>query len=449
MAHEVTILTATELRGLVKLGLPAIDVVERAFAALASGSVIMPPILSMAIPQANGEVDVKTAYIPGFDGFAIKVSPGFFDNPKLGLPSLNGLMILFSAQTGLVEALLLDNGYLTDVRTAAAGAVAARHLAPSTVETAGVIGTGIQARLQIEAAHLVRPFSRVLVWGRNMAKARACVADLADRAERVRNRAVDRFCDRRQQPDSGRHGVECPATVIGNDDGAGACVDCLSCIRRVNDAFHDHRQGGVAAQPFHLGPAGRDVGNTVEEDRFRWCQRCELGSRHVCQIDGRNVRRQLETGSGLVVPGTLDRRIDGQNDRGKTQIGDALDQCPVGIAGRAPVELEPVAAWAGGPHLCRIDTALAAQHHGCVLCRCTHGHGGFTVGMNQFLVGDRSHEDRVRQRLSEQGQSCRSAPQITQHARKQLQLGESLLVGCKCLLVSSAAEEIGRPVGAQ
>ena len=91
----------------------------------------MPPILSMAIPEANGEVDVKTAYIPGFDGFAIKVSPGFFDNPKLGLPSLNGLMILFSAKTGLVEALLLDNGYLTDIRTAAAGAVAARHLAPA------------------------------------------------------------------------------------------------------------------------------------------------------------------------------------------------------------------------------------------------------------------------------------------------------------------------------
>ena len=181
MAHEVTVLTAGELRGLVQLDLAAVDVVERAFAALASGTVVMPPILSMAIPEANGEVDVKTAYIPGFDGFAIKVSPGFFDNPKLGLPSLNGLMILFSAKTGLVEALLLDNGYLTDVRTAAAGAVAARHLAPSRVETACVLGTGIQARLQIKAAHLVRPFSRVLVWGRDMAKAEACAADIAER----------------------------------------------------------------------------------------------------------------------------------------------------------------------------------------------------------------------------------------------------------------------------
>ena len=98
------------------------------FRVLASGKVVMPPILSMELPDAHGEVDVKTAYIPGFDNFAIKVSPGFFDNPKLGLPSLNGLMILFSAKTGLVKALLLDNGYLTDMRTAAAGAVAAAIL---------------------------------------------------------------------------------------------------------------------------------------------------------------------------------------------------------------------------------------------------------------------------------------------------------------------------------
>lgn len=181
MAHDIVILTEKELRKAVPLDLAAIDIVEQAFAALATGEVIMPPILSMAIPQANGEVDVKTAYIPGLDGFAIKVSPGFFDNPKFGLPSLNGLMILFSAKTGLVKALLLDNGYLTDVRTAAAGAVAARHLALADVVTAGVMGTGVQARLQIEAAHLVRPFRRVIVWGRELAKAEACAADLAAR----------------------------------------------------------------------------------------------------------------------------------------------------------------------------------------------------------------------------------------------------------------------------
>ena len=179
MAHDIIVVTEAELRQAVKLDMSAIGTVERAFAALATGEVIMPPILSMAIPDANGEVDVKTAYIPGFEGFAIKVSPGFFDNPKLGLPSLNGLMILFSAKTGLVEALFLDNGYLTDVRTAAAGAVAAKHMSPAAVETAGVIGTGVQAKLQMEAAFLVRPFKRVLVWGRDSEKAQTCASELA------------------------------------------------------------------------------------------------------------------------------------------------------------------------------------------------------------------------------------------------------------------------------
>ena len=179
MAHDIQIVTEAEMKAAVKLDLTAVDVIERAFVAIASGNVVMPPILSMDLAEANGEVDVKTAYIPGFDGFAIKVSPGFFDNPKIGLPSLNGLMILFSAKTGLVEAVYLDNGYLTDIRTAAAGAVAARHLAPETVETAGVIGTGVQARLQMKAAHLVRPFNRVLVHGRDPKKAATRAADLA------------------------------------------------------------------------------------------------------------------------------------------------------------------------------------------------------------------------------------------------------------------------------
>lgn len=179
MPHDVTILTEAELRRIVHLDRAAIEVVERAFAALASGRVVMPPILSMAIPDANGEVDVKTAYIPGFEGFAIKVSPGFFDNPKIGLASLNGLMILLSARTGQVLALLLDNGYLTDMRTAAAGAVAAKYLAPADIHTAGVIGTGVQARLQLQAAHLVRPFGQALVWGRDPAKAHACAIEIS------------------------------------------------------------------------------------------------------------------------------------------------------------------------------------------------------------------------------------------------------------------------------
>ena len=76
----------------------------------------MPPILRLDIKKYHGESDVKTAYIEGLDSFAIKIASGFFKNPSLGLPSSNGLMILLDSQTGILKSVLLDNGFLTDVR---------------------------------------------------------------------------------------------------------------------------------------------------------------------------------------------------------------------------------------------------------------------------------------------------------------------------------------------
>lgn len=175
---RVAILTEAELRRLVPLDRDAVACVEQAFVALATKDVRMPPILRLDIPEHNGEVDVKTAYVPGFESFAVKMSPGFFDNPKKGLPTLNGLMIAFSATTGIVEALLLDNGYLTDVRTAAAGAVAAKHLARPDARVAAVFGAGAQARLQIEALALVRNLTEVRVWARRLDAAERAAADL-------------------------------------------------------------------------------------------------------------------------------------------------------------------------------------------------------------------------------------------------------------------------------
>lgn len=168
----ITLLNEADLRDCITLDHAAIDTVEQAFALLATAKVAMPPVLRLDVPEHNGEVDVKTAYLPGIERFAIKVSPGFFDNPSLGLPSLNGMMMLLSARTGLLDALLLDNGYLTAVRTAAAGAVAARWLACED-SCAALIGSGEQARLQLQALRLVRPIERVQLWARDAAKAAA------------------------------------------------------------------------------------------------------------------------------------------------------------------------------------------------------------------------------------------------------------------------------------
>lgn len=174
----ITLLGEAQLRELVPLDLAAIDQIESAFLSLATEAVAMPPILRLDLPAHRGEVDVKTAWLPRFDSFAIKVSPGFFDNPKLGLPSLNGLMLVLSAKTGLTEAVLLDNGYLTAVRTAAAGAVAARWLARQDASSVAVIGAGEQARLQLQAVSMVRQIERVSVWARNRANAEQFAADM-------------------------------------------------------------------------------------------------------------------------------------------------------------------------------------------------------------------------------------------------------------------------------
>lgn len=177
----IRILTERDLRRCVALDEGVVAVVADAFRALAEGKVSMPPILRLDIPEHNGEVDVKTAYVQGLDGFAMKISPGFFNNPKQGLPSTSGLMVVHSALTGFVEAVLLDNGYLTDIRTAAAGAVAARHLAPVAPVRAGVLGAGVQARLQMQALALVRGLVRVSVWARATDKARAYGDEMAER----------------------------------------------------------------------------------------------------------------------------------------------------------------------------------------------------------------------------------------------------------------------------
>ena len=148
-----------------------IPIIEEAFVSLSKGSVMMPPIMRIDIEKYHGESDIKAAYIEGLDSFAIKIASGFFDNPKLGLPSSNGLMVLLDSQTGIVKSVLLDEGYLTDTRTAIAGAIASKYLSNQNANTVGIIGAGIQARLQLQAIMLVRKINKITVWARDKIKA--------------------------------------------------------------------------------------------------------------------------------------------------------------------------------------------------------------------------------------------------------------------------------------
>jgi ornithine cyclodeaminase len=128
-----------------------------------------------------GDVHIKYGYLTGDDYYVIKIASGFYENFKLDLPSSNGLMLVFSQQTGALEAVLLDEGYLTDVRTAVAGAIAAKYLAPSNIERIGIVGTGMQARLQLEYLAPVTGCREVLVWGRSEDKLAIYAQDMAAR----------------------------------------------------------------------------------------------------------------------------------------------------------------------------------------------------------------------------------------------------------------------------
>jgi ectoine utilization protein EutC len=165
MKKTIVVLNEAEIRQCISLNKEALEEVVKGFTALAEGKVTLPPIMRIDVPENHGEVDVKTAYIHGVDSFAIKIAAGFFSNHKLGLPTGSGMMVLISSVTGNPIAILLDNGYLTDVRTGIAGAIAAKYLARKEIRVAGVIGSGMQARYQIRALRIVREFSKLMVYG--------------------------------------------------------------------------------------------------------------------------------------------------------------------------------------------------------------------------------------------------------------------------------------------
>lgn len=142
-----------------------IDEISKGFADYASGKAVIPPVTNIDIQENRGEVHIKSCHITGYDHYCIKIASGFFDNPKLGLEVGNGLMLLFNSKTGALSAIIFDEGYLTDLRTAAAGAVAAKHLTPDRQLRAAMIGAGVQGRLQIEFLAKVRVLEKINIWG--------------------------------------------------------------------------------------------------------------------------------------------------------------------------------------------------------------------------------------------------------------------------------------------
>ncbi|MFW9777204.1 MAG: ornithine cyclodeaminase family protein [Candidatus Heimdallarchaeota archaeon] len=147
--------------------LDPVPLVEEGFISYSEGKVVVPPVGELIFEDPPGDCHIKYGYIKGDDYYVIKIAQGFYENPKIGLPSINGLNLLFNQKNGQIECILLDEGHLTNVRTAAAGAVVAKYLAPKKVNRIGIFGTGIQGKMQLRYLKTVIDCREALVWGRS------------------------------------------------------------------------------------------------------------------------------------------------------------------------------------------------------------------------------------------------------------------------------------------
>ena len=162
----VTIINKEEILSTVK-NIDIVAAMEKGFIEYSNGNCIVPPVGELLFEKNNGETHIKYGYIKDEQYYVIKIASGFYDNPKLGIPSSQGLMLVFNQKTGETEAVLLDEGHLTNIRTAAAGALAAKYFAPKNIKAIGIIGIGTQGKLQLQYLQKYNPCNEVWIWDIN------------------------------------------------------------------------------------------------------------------------------------------------------------------------------------------------------------------------------------------------------------------------------------------
>lgn len=174
-----TIIKLKEIKSIVNQ-IDVIKAMEEGFIQYSNGNSIVPPVGELLFDNPPGDVHIKYGYIKNQDYYVIKIASGFYENTSLGIPSGQGLMLLFKQKTGQLEAILLDEGYMTNIRTVAAGALAVKHFAPKKIKAVGIIGTGTIAKLQIQQLQQNNLCKNFWLWGRNESKAQELKTELGN-----------------------------------------------------------------------------------------------------------------------------------------------------------------------------------------------------------------------------------------------------------------------------
>ncbi len=172
-----TVLELDEIKRLVDVP-QLIREIETGFVLYSEGRVTVPPVGFLNFTDPPGDVHIKYGFVSGDEYYVLKMASGFYNNADLGLPVSDGLILVFAQKSGQLKRVLLDKCWLTDMRTAAAGAVAAKHLAAKTIQHIGIVGTGVQARMQLEMLRGVVDCRSCFIWGRDPAKVQTMIAEL-------------------------------------------------------------------------------------------------------------------------------------------------------------------------------------------------------------------------------------------------------------------------------
>jgi len=268
--------------------------IEEGFVAYSQGKVVVPPVGELVFEDPPGDVHIKYGLIKNDDYFVIKVASGFYGDLDTGLPPYDGLMLVFSQKTARLECILIDECYLTNVRTAAAGAVVAKYLAPSTVERIGVFGAGVQGKMQVEALLPVVDCRDVIVWGTG-----------AEELEAYRETMS-------------KHGLAIETTLTGDEIAATCNVIVTSTpshtpllhAEQIREGTHITAMGSDTREKNELDPAILGKADLVVADSI---EQCRVRGEIFHALEGGVLREDdaVELGNVIVDP-TLRRTDDSQ-----------------------------------------------------------------------------------------------------------------------------------------
>jgi ornithine cyclodeaminase len=266
--------------------------IEDGFVAYAQGRVVVPPVGELIFEEPRGDVHIKYGFIQKDDYFVIKIASGFYDNARIGLPTGSGMMLLFSRKTGEPLCIMLDEGLLTQIRTAAAGAVAARYFAPRRIRRAGIFGAGVQGRMQLEYLRHVCDVRAATVWGIDQQELGKYRTDMEDKGLAIRTTM-----------DAEEVAATCNLIVTATP----SCKPLLQ-AGQVRKGTHITALGSDTPEKQELDPAILQMADRVVVDSIRQC-RLRGEAFHALEAGLIREDRLVELGTAIRDP-ELHRRTD-------------------------------------------------------------------------------------------------------------------------------------------